>query len=198
MKNKIVTIILSILLVVSLGANVFLYMSTSKTTENLSALTNTKEELASEIETKTTELNSLTSDIEALNAKILELTDSVDSLTTENNDIKSKIEADSTGSSDYIEDELTITDTKPTLDERAKFIQSMVEKGYITQEEADDMMRRQEEIDRQEEEQQNQPSNPGHIDVDVPGVSEDTDPVDDYTGIDDVELPPELWGDPFH
>jgi len=98
MKNKLITIILSILLVASVGANVFQYMSTSKATDNLSVLTNTKEELASEIETKTTELNSLTSDIEALNAKILELTDSVDSLTNTNNDIKSKIDTDSTGS----------------------------------------------------------------------------------------------------
>jgi len=172
MKNKLITIILSILLVVSLGANVFLYMYTSKATDNLSVLTNTKEELASEIETKTTELNSLTSDIEALNAKILELTDSVDSLTTENNDIKSKIEAESTGSSEELGEDVLAD----------------IENGQIGNKTSEEIAQEIIEDFLKEHAENNT------IHVDVPGTTPH-DPSKDGTNPWDpnIELPDDLW-----
>lgn len=92
MKNKTLTIILSAILIICISLNIYQYIAASKLQESLSVLTNTKNELTSDIENKTTELNKLTSEIEAANTTISELTAKVESLTSSINDTQLEID----------------------------------------------------------------------------------------------------------
>lgn len=92
MKKKALTIILSIILLICIGGNIYQNRTTSKLRESLSELTNAKNELTTEIENKTKELNNITSEIETANATIEELTAKVDSLTSAINATQSKID----------------------------------------------------------------------------------------------------------
>jgi len=130
MKNKIITILLSAVLVISIGANIYQYNNTSNVTANLNELTNSKNELTAEIESKTTELDSLTADIEELNSKISELTADVGSLIAENNSLQGEIDQ-------YVEEEkqAEIETTKANKEEPAEVelseedIQAAIEAG---------------------------------------------------------------------
>lgn len=93
MKKKALTIILSIILLICIGGNIYQNRTTSKLRERLFELTNTKNELTAEIENKTKELNNITSEIETANATIGELTAKVDSLTSAINTTQSKIDS---------------------------------------------------------------------------------------------------------
>lgn len=92
MKKKILTFILSIMLVACVGGNIYQNMTASKLRERLSELTNAKNELTAETENRTIELNNVTSEIETANTTIEELTAKVDSLTSAINATQSKID----------------------------------------------------------------------------------------------------------
>lgn len=92
MKKKALTIILSIILLICIGGNIYQNRTTLELRESLSELTNAKNELTTEIENKTIELNNITSEIETANATIEELTAKVDSLTSAINVTQSKID----------------------------------------------------------------------------------------------------------
>lgn len=92
MKKKALTIILSIILLMCIGGNIYQNMTTSELRESLSELTNAKNELTAEIDNKTTVVNNITSEIETANATIGELTAKVDSLASAINATQSKID----------------------------------------------------------------------------------------------------------
>ncbi|MBD5508835.1 MAG: hypothetical protein HDR05_12530 [Lachnospiraceae bacterium] len=92
MKNKTLTIILSVILIICIGVNIYQYTTASKLKNSLSVLTNSKNEITTDIENKATELNSITSEIEAANTTISELTARVDSLSSSINSTQSEIE----------------------------------------------------------------------------------------------------------
>lgn len=126
MKNKIITIILTILLIASIGGNIYQYIATSNLASNLSTLTNTKNELTAEIETKTEELNNLTSELDGLNEKISELKTSIETLQTDNESLMAELSDD-----EYQGD---TEGGVRTLDETLSFIEEEYKNGNMSEE----------------------------------------------------------------
>lgn len=92
MKNKALTIILSAVLIGCIGLSIYQYQTAVNLKNELSALTNTKNELTTEIENKTAELNNITSEIEEANNVISELTINVESLTESTEALQAEID----------------------------------------------------------------------------------------------------------
>ncbi len=82
MKNRIVTVILSAILIICIGASIYQYKTTSNLKSSLSLLANTKNDITTEIESKTEEVKNTTSEIEKANTTISDLTTEKDNLTT--------------------------------------------------------------------------------------------------------------------
>ncbi len=92
MKKKIITVILSAILIICIGSSIYQYKTTSNLKSSLSLLANTKNDITTEIGNKTEELKNTTSEIEKFNTTISDLTTEKDSLTTSIKETQSQID----------------------------------------------------------------------------------------------------------
>ncbi len=110
------TVILSAILIICIGSSIYQYKTTSNLTNSLSLLANTKNDITTEIESKTEELKNTTSEIEKANTAISDLTTEKDNLTTSIKETQLKI--DTIQQEIKIDDEIDTANTELTLAEQ--------------------------------------------------------------------------------
>ena len=90
MKNRTITILLSIALIISMIINIYQFQTTSKFKENLSELTNTNNKITDELENTTQKLNDLNIELEKANSEVTNLTAEKEHLAETLDDLESE------------------------------------------------------------------------------------------------------------